>query len=120
MASTLLFSLLAGLEVTFTYRNASVKSVGLGGYINNFTNQYRSTSNYAAQIDPRDWLPGDFPNNLYAFVLDPPANASDPQGLTQITDPDNPAFETIPGNQPVSVFQVPYDVRGGARARAAC
>lgn len=77
MASTLLFSLLAGLEVTFTYRNASVKSVGLGGYINNFTNQYRSTSNYAAQIDPRDWLPGDFPNNLYGrggYVMNASAN----------------------------------------------
>ncbi|KAI0025742.1 carbohydrate esterase family 1 protein [Xylariomycetidae sp. FL0641] len=127
-----------GYEVTITYTNTSAKTVTIGGTLPPLTNQWRTSPNYGAQIDPHDYKPGDYPSyqamDFPGFPMTAKGNgtfvfkAPYPSGTYQyaflpdcayapnctdaeLPDPDNVPFQTIPGTATRSVFQVPYDDR---------
>lgn len=126
-----------GYDVTITYTNTSVKNVKIGA-LPYLTDQYRTTFTYSAQFDLDAYKPGDFAGNpadnalyemeslgngsfvfsrpfpsgpfQYNFLLDcENATLCTAESGKQIVDPENPPFETVPGTQSGSPFQVPYD-----------
>lgn len=129
-----------GYEVTITYHNTSVSDVQIAG-LPHFTDQYRTTSTYAAAFDPQEYKPGDFPNyngTTSVFPMSALGNGSFvfttplPSGTYQyyflldcknvtlctmttsgqnVPDPENPPFETVKGTEQGSPFQVPYDAK---------
>jgi S-formylglutathione hydrolase FrmB len=117
-----------GYEVTITYTNTNVSEVTVGGLLPAFTNQWHTTSNLAARLLPYNFKPGDFPcnNDTFAgYAMESTGNGSFtftapfPSGTytyafrldntTEIRDPENLPFETVPGKVMVSTFQVPFD-----------
>lgn len=126
-----------GYEVTITYENASVQDVQLGS-LPHLTDQYRTSFTYSAQFDLSQYRPGDFPADpfeplayqmnatgdgrfsftapfpsgtfQYNFLLDcQNVTLCTPESGQQVTDPENPPFETVNGTEFGSPFQVPFD-----------
>ncbi|CAK7202867.1 hypothetical protein SEUCBS139899_005594 [Sporothrix eucalyptigena] len=128
-----------GYEVTISYQNTSVNSVIIAA-LPHLTNQWQTSYFNSAYIDLADYKPGDYASNpnpgtyyimnqssagnftftrpfpggtyQYSFLLDC-ANVTLCNITTgqQITDPTNPPYETVPGSEIVSSFQVPYDAK---------
>ncbi|KAJ5626759.1 hypothetical protein N7528_004186 [Penicillium herquei] len=125
-----------GYEVTITYRNTSVDSVTIAS-LPHLTDQYSTSFWSWSDFDLSEYKPGDFPRDpqdgsyyemnktgpgeftwtrpffsgtfQYSFLLDcaHPSLCNTTTGQ-EITDPTNPPFETVPGSELVSTFQVPY------------
>lgn len=125
-----------GYEVTITYQNASVSNVTISG-LPHLTDQYSTSWWSWSDFDLSEYKPGDFPQDpligsyyvmnktkpgvftwtrplfsgtfQYSFLLDcaQPSLCNTTTGQ-EITDPTNLPFESVPGSELISTFQVPY------------